>query len=340
MNYRSISNLNSDIKYWVSELPDDLDIIVGIPRSGLLVANLLALYLNLPMADVEGLCENRMLQAGPRLEGDRILDLSKPKKVLVVDDSVCSGAQMREVKSKLKNMGHLHQIYYAALYVTPQGCDYVDFWYEIVDMPRVFEWNVMHHSILTNSCVDIDGVLCRDPTPQENDDGDNYRKFLATIKQLVIPTKAIGWLVTCRLEKYRELTEEWLKKYGITYKHLVMMDLPDKETRIALGNHAKFKAEVYRSTKALLFIESSKEQAYEIVRLTGKPVLCTETGEMISPGVLAGSYSHGRELVSKAMDDPFAALIKVPRFLKGEIEKMRWRIAAAVKKKKAKRPRR
>lgn len=340
MNYRNITNLNSDIKCWISELPHDLDIIVGIPRSGLLVANLLALYLNLPMTDVEGLCENRILQAGPRLEGDRMPDLSKPKKVLVVDDSVCSGAQMRKVKSKLKNLEHLHRIYYAALYVTPQGCDYVDFWYEIIDMPRVFEWNVMHHGILTNSCVDIDGILCRDPTSQENDDGDNYRKFLATVKPLVIPTKTIGWLVTCRLEKYRELTEEWLKKYGITYKHLVMMDLPNKETRLSLGNHAKFKAEAYKSTKALLFIESSKEQAYEIVRLTGKPVLCTETGEMINPGVLAGSYRHGREIVNKAMDNPFAVLIKAPRFLKREIEKIRWKIIAAVKKRKARRARR
>jgi len=340
MNYRSIANLNSDIKHWISELPYDLDIIVGIPRSGLLVANLLALYLNLPMTDVEGLCENRILSAGPRLGNNKIPDLSKSKKVLVVDDSVCSGAQMRKIKSKLKNLEHLHRIYYGAVYVTPQGCDYVDFWYEIVDTPRVFEWNVMHHDILTNSCVDIDGVLCRDPTPQENDDGDNYRKFLATVKPLIIPTKTIGWLVTCRLEKYRELTEEWLKKYGITYKHLIMMNLPDKETRLALGNHAKFKAEVYRSTKAQLFIESSKEQAYEIARLTGKPVLCTETSEMINPGVLVGSYRHGREIVSKAMDDPFAALIKAPRFLKRKIEKMKWRIVAAIKKKKVKRMRR
>lgn len=60
MNYRSIVDLNSDIKKWISELPNDLDLIVGIPRSGLLVANLLALHLNLPLTDVEGLIENRI----------------------------------------------------------------------------------------------------------------------------------------------------------------------------------------------------------------------------------------------------------------------------------------
>lgn len=334
MNYRSISNLNFDIKRWISELPNDLDIIVGIPRSGLLVANILALHLNLPMTDVEGLCENRILQAGIRLNNERIPDLSTRKKILVVDDSVLSGTQMKKVKSKLKDLESVHQIYYAAVYATPQGCDYVDFWYEIVNLPRVFEWNVMHHSVLENSCMDIDGILCRDPTPRENDDGNNYKEFLVNAKPLIVPSKTIGWLVTCRLEKYRKLTEEWLKKYGITYKQLVMMDLPDKETRLALGNHAKFKAEVYKSTKALLFIESSKVQAYEIVRLTGKPVLCTETGEMINPGVLAESCSRGKELVSKVMNNPFAALIKAPKFLKGKIDETRWRIKAEVKKRK------
>lgn len=57
MNYRSIVNLNSDIKKWIPELPNGLDLIVGIPRSGLLVANLLALHLNLHITNVEGLIE-------------------------------------------------------------------------------------------------------------------------------------------------------------------------------------------------------------------------------------------------------------------------------------------
>lgn len=334
MNYRSIADLNVAIKQWISELPEDLDLIVGVPRSGLLVAILLGFYLNLPITDVEGLCEGRILQAGQRLGSAEIPDLSTEHKVLVVDDSVNSGIQMKQVRLRIESAGLPHRINYAAVYVSPQGHRYVDYWYEVVDLPRVFEWNVMHHGILANSCVDIDGVLCRDPTERENDDGEKYQRFLTNVKPLIIPTKTIGWLVTCRLEKYRELTEEWLKKHRIRYKQLIMMDLPDKKTRLALGNHVKFKAEVYKPIKALLFIESSKEQAYEIVRLTGKPVLCTETGEMINPGVLAGSYSRGRELVSKAMNDPFAASIKAPRFFKGLIDKMRWRIAAAVKKRK------
>lgn len=73
-------------------------------------------------------------------------------------------------------------------------------------MPRVFEWNVLHHPVLNDACVDIDGVLCRDPTPAENDDGRKYREFLSTVEPTIVPGQRIGHLVTSRLEQYRPKT--------------------------------------------------------------------------------------------------------------------------------------
>jgi len=296
MNWKSISDLNRDIKRWIPELPDDLDLIVGIPRSGLLVANLLALYLNLPLTDVEGLCEGRILQAGRRCERD--VDLSKKCKVLVVDDSVASGFQMQHIKAQIKRHRLPHQIYYGALYVTPLGTKYVDFWYELIGLPRVFEWNVMHSDILLKSCVDLDGVLCRDPTEEENDDGLKYMEFIKFVKPLIIPSKTIGYIVTTRLEKYRKETEEWLKRHRIKYNYLVMLNLPDKKTRQALGIHAEFKAGFYKSKNTVLFIESSLSQAIEIAKISGKPVLCTETWELIKPGKVDEIRSKIRQMPS------------------------------------------
>ncbi len=83
MNYRSVADLNLAIKRWMVKLPKDFDLIVGIPRSGLLVANLLALYLNKPLTDVEGLLEGRILSAGPRC--GKVPDFTEIKKVFVVD---------------------------------------------------------------------------------------------------------------------------------------------------------------------------------------------------------------------------------------------------------------
>ena len=115
----------------------------------------------------------------------------------------------------------------------------------------------MHHNVLPRCCVDIDGVLCIDPTEEENDDDANYRRFLLEAKPLWTPSYEVGWLVTSRLEKWRKPTEKWLAQQGVRYRELVMLDLPSREARIQSGCHARFKAEVYRNTPAVLFIESS-----------------------------------------------------------------------------------
>lgn len=331
MNYLNISNLNEDIKRWISELPEDLDLIVGIPRSGLLVANILALHLNLPFTDFEGLLEGRVYETGKRFSNS--LDLSKTKKILVVDDSLFYGQQMEQVREKIKAANLPHKIYYGTLYVTPKGYRKVDFWHKIIDVPRIFEWNVLHHSILKKSCVDIDGVLCRDPTQEENDDGEKYRHFIRNAKLLIRPSVEMGWLVTCRLEKYRKLTEEWLSKHNIKYRNLVMMNLPDKKSRVALGNHASFKAGVYQSSGTSLFIESSYNQAQEIVRMTGKSVLCTENWQMINPKILQKIYNRRKEYLNKLKEKPFMSIYSLMQIIKRKTKNLKWKILASKSKK-------
>ena len=51
MFYRSMNDLNQAIVAWTRTLPRSPDLIVGIPRSGLLVANMIALYMNRAMTD-------------------------------------------------------------------------------------------------------------------------------------------------------------------------------------------------------------------------------------------------------------------------------------------------
>jgi len=55
MNYRNISDLNKIILKKLSIIPRDIDLIVGVPRSGMMPANLLALYLNKPYTDLHSL---------------------------------------------------------------------------------------------------------------------------------------------------------------------------------------------------------------------------------------------------------------------------------------------
>lgn len=331
MNYRSVADLNSDIRQWIPDLPSDLDLIAGIPRSGLLAATLLAVHLNLPITDVKGLCEGRIIRAGSRLASAKAVHSAERLKVLILDDSVNTGTQMQEVQSRLALADLEHELLYGAVYVTPRGHRYVDYWREIVDRPRVFEWNLMHHKFLSESCVDIDGVLCRDPTPDENDDGERYREFLISVDPWIVPSRRIGWLVTCRLEKYRKLTEAWLESQGVEYEHLIMMDLPDKETRVALGNHASFKADVYRSTEARLFIESSSRQAREIAEQAGRPVYCLETVEMIHPGTVSESLRRGSSFLHALRSNPIKAAVQLGRSSKASLRSLIWRVSASMR---------
>ncbi|PSQ04943.1 orotate phosphoribosyltransferase [Halobacteriales archaeon QS_4_69_31] len=302
MNYRGVNALKGDTRHLCHSLPQRIDLVVGIPRSGLLPANLLCLYLDVPMTDVTGLCRGELFETGRRYTES--VSFEEFDTVLVLDDSVYSGTQMTETRERLADEEFPFDIEYGAIYVTRDSRKYVDHWSEVVPAPRVFEWNVMHHDILRNACVDIDGVLCRDPTPAENDDGENYREFLTQVEPSVVPNRRIGWLVTCRLEKYREETEAWLNEHGIDYRRLVMMDYPDMETRQAAGDHAAFKARVYDEAETKLFIESTREQAREICERTGKPVFCYESAELFEPDQTTKIRQNSRSYLSQFYENP------------------------------------
>ena len=284
MNYRSVTDLNAVIVRSLARMPRDFELVVGIPRSGLVAAGLVALYLNKPLADLEGFLQRRFLGGGARLDPQRNAPLDPgTARVLVVDDSIQSGREVAKTRELLAKAGLTANASFFCVFADPKSVSKVDFYGEVCPMPRVFEWNIMHHPHLEYSCVDIDGVLCRDPTEEENDDGSRYEQFVSMVEPLMVPAVTIGWLVTCRLEKYRKQTIEWLARHGFHYKELVMMQYADKAARIAAGSHGAFKAAAYRKSGAILFIESSLKQAREIGEITGLDVFCLENREMIRP---------------------------------------------------------
>lgn len=297
VNYRSLTDLNKIIVENLPRFPRDIDLVVGIPRSGLLAANLLALHLNLPLTDLEGFINGHVFSGGSRQKRTDIT-LTRPRfrKVLVIDDSVGSGATMGQTRQTVAQSAVQAEVLYGCVFITSEAKNAVDLYFEICPGPRVFEWNIMHSWILETACVDIDGVLCRDPTEEENDDGAKYEHFVSTVQPLIIPTVRIGHLVTCRLEKFRRPTEQWLASHGFQYNKLIMMDLPDKSARIKAGNHAAYKAHFYQKTDSVLFIESSLEQARAIAQLTGKNVFCVQTREMLFPGTVPQTRRIARRI--------------------------------------------
>ena len=252
MNYRSYQNLSDDIKSNINKLEKfNIDLVVGIPRSGMIPAYMISLLLNLNCTDFYSFIENRPLFKGERKlkkNGDVNILPYDYNNILLVDDSISTGKSMKEIKAtipnKLKN-----KIITTAIYSSESKRDDLDCFFVHLPSSMVFEWNLFNDHTLSQSCVDIDGVLCTDPTHVEDDDGENYIYFIENAIPLFLPTYKVHSLVTNRLEKYRHNTELWLKNNGVTYDNLTMLDLPSKDERQRLKIHARHKAGYYKKSE-------------------------------------------------------------------------------------------
>ena len=281
INYRSISDLNETLIKNLHKFPHDVSLIVGIPRSGMLPANLLALYLNKPFTDIDSFIEGRVYHCGER---GTFIHKNETEKVLIVDDSIASGNALNKAKEKLRPFLIAHPnitILYAAVFSTKNTDNMVDIFCENIEGNRIFQWNLFHHAgYIPLSIFDIDGVLC--PNPPIDDDGPLYRDYIANAPVLYKPSLRIDKLVSCRLEKYRTLTEDWLARNGIEYNELHMLQFNTKDERIQWGKHGEYKGIIYKKSNDILFIESSLQEALDIFKVSKKPVFCIENFKMIN----------------------------------------------------------
>lgn len=291
-NYRSYEQLIKVI-FRNSVRFRDFDLIVGIPRSGLVPASLLATHLDLPLSTLPDI----LYEKNPFV-GYRKLKTQKPlkeAKILIVDDSVCSGRQIEKVKKLLNSQNCSFKT--LAVYATETGKDYVDFWIEELAYPRLFQWNILNHEIASRACYDLDGVLCRDPQLNECANEKPYIAFLSSCDPWHIPSHPIKAIVTSRLERYRRETEEWLERQNVRYEQLIMLDGISSEQRREFMLHAAFKSEVYKALDADLFIESSRSQAITISRISSKPCFAVEDmnmyyGDIASKGIHLSSFTE------------------------------------------------
>ncbi len=273
MNWRNINNLNATILRNLPRLRGaEADCVVGIPRSGMLAGTMIALHLNLPLASPESIVRNEVWWRN-------ISNYAEPKRILLVDDSLNTGGAMNEAARLIGRPVTRCAVYGRS---DSEKLGRAEMVLEAVDGQRVFEWNLWKHLQLTRTVVDIDGVLCRDPSSEENDDGPRYKKFIESVEPLYVPYHPLGWICTTRLEKYRAETEVWFNKNKIKHGQLFMMNLRDAKTRQVSGGRAEFKAKIYNQLPATLFIESDQRYAPVIARLSGKPVICTQTGSLLN----------------------------------------------------------
>ena len=258
---------------WVRSFPTSYDLIVGIPRSGSLVAHILALKLGKPVTTPELLHENRYW-ASPQ-EGRT----SDHKRILLIDDSISRGEKFRENEAMVRSINPKWTITTGALIVTPEIKHLVDSYYLEIPQPRLFEWNMLHVKKGVLAC-DLDGVICENCPPGVDADNALYEAWIRTAKPYLIPTFEIDVIVSSRLERYRNETEDWLARHGVRYRDLILWNIGSK--REASGKHGQHKIEKLLRIKPEMFWESNIFQAQEIWRATRIPTLCIDEMRMFA----------------------------------------------------------
>ncbi|HWT71269.1 MAG TPA: phosphoribosyltransferase family protein [Oxalicibacterium sp.] len=282
LNYKSFADLSNDVLHALHKIPPEIDLVVGVPRSGLMVASVLALNLNVRFCELGAFLRNDPLRTGSTRNagGGDIVCAQQARNVLVVDDSIHTGKALDAVREQIGSCGYSGKVTYMAFYATPGSTHMTDVYAQVVPMPRLFQWNTCHRKDLATFCFAIDGVLC-EPLRCKEEDAE-YLDAIAYARRQIVPTYKVGYLVTSRSERYRRQTELWLSQNGIQYQQLYMPALP----AVSREEKAAFKAKIYASlSDAVLFIESDQLQAARIADLSGKPVLDFGNQVMLSPRI-------------------------------------------------------
>lgn len=282
INYRTIADLNETIRGFLPELPWVPEVIAGIHKSGMLAASLFSAHLNVPVLLYRSLWETKWVYAGVRSSispEEQEEYLAKRRRILVVEDAATTGITIRAEQEKMEP--HLdvlpkHKLFYVTVYGAKEKLGGVHRVIEVVQRPRLFEWNWNNHGILKRSAVAMEGLLCHPPgcglsTPE-------YVKYVSDARPFILPKKDIGLIVSGRHDRFRKETISWLKRYGIKFGRLVMPATEVGEPlNVGVFKHLQFT----KFDKLAMFVEPDLDTGALIHAKTGRPVLVPSHGMLL-----------------------------------------------------------
>ncbi|PYZ95082.1 phosphoribosyltransferase [Salipaludibacillus keqinensis] len=296
MNYTSYLDLRNVIKKNLSILQTKkFDLIVGIPRSGMVPAYIIAQYLNIKCCDLHSFIRNT------QQELNETSPLQYPhdcQNVLLVDDCISSGGSMANSLEHIPENKRI-KITTLAIYSSKKSRNDIDIFFEYHPGPGVSEWHLFHCGIVKKYCINIEGVLCLEPSDDQKTNNSNYIEYILNAPPLIVPSGKVNCLITNRPEKYRNETHSWLEKQGIEYDNLIMsQEFPEINANF-WEEATKYKAHIYSQSKNELYVSYDKKESQKIHDLTRKPVYCMETNEIYSKGNIITAF-HGSKLSKKA----------------------------------------
>jgi hypoxanthine phosphoribosyltransferase len=289
VHYRSTVQLANTIKNKLCNMRDQVDLVVGIPRSGLLAGFFASEALRRPMTDLVGLREGRILFPVP---GPMPAPLQGRLRVLVIDDSVNSGISLQQVRERLSDLSDRIEVTVCAVYGPRRRCRHVDMVLEKVGNPHVFEWNALHHDLLADATVDLDEVIMGDDTAADP------RLFRA-------PTKPIGFALTTLPAARHPATMKMLQGRGVEIGQLVHVHAA------SAAELAAAKADAFCGLPSTFYLARTAATASVVAAQSGKPALSLDTQRMHRPiprsSRQLAAAAQGRYLELLAMQSPLVS---------------------------------
>jgi hypoxanthine phosphoribosyltransferase len=294
LNLKEVNDDIADLTAVIKKVIPDFDVVIGIPRAGMMVASQIAEVYGKPLSSTDMFLEGKYWWRNHNFDKEaNYTDYQSKEKIesaLIVDDTAASGSHMKIALRELKKKHPDIKFYTIALYATPVSEGNLDLYCKSISTVHLMETNFAIYSRAASPhliAMDMDGVLCEDCPIEVAQNEEKYAKFLLEAKPYLRFLFRIDYIITARLEKYREQTEKWLKDNKVSYKELIMQ----KDERRVGTDHALFKANVLKNLpEGTNYYESSTDQAKEIYRLTGRQVLAIDN--MVMYGQKNPSYHY------------------------------------------------
>lgn len=275
----------------IHKIPHDIAGVVAVARGGLFPGFIIAEHFNIPITTVDKFVENQetcWFNESTFIKFENI----KNGKLLVIDDSVCTGNSFKQAINKLNNITRFSFIF-AAIHsnVNFDNLIVLDDNNLYSDYTRLYEFNLFRTFMFDDCVCDIDGVLCKDPEWGLDTKEDEYITFLTSTSPYIKVPK-INIILTSRIEKYRQQTEYWLNKNNILYNQLIMCPFNSINDKIyAMQNNgwcdALWKAEQYKiickqQNRIPAMIESSEWDANYIKQIFNEGIIfCTDSNRFM-----------------------------------------------------------
>ena len=229
---------------FVENFPESYDLVIGVPRSGMLVASIVATKLGRPLTTPDLFAEGRWWSSR-LLEPTASTDI---RSVLLVDDSVDRGSSIEAAMKVIELKARSLRVTTAALIAhRPNATDLVDLHHRIIPHPAIFEWNLMHAKVMSRLSASLEGVLDRSGR---------------------VPVYSIDLVLAAGNEGACARTEAFLKERGVLYDELIM-------------RAGREKSELLRLAPSDLHLEGPIAEARKIFSSTGIPTICMDEMQLV-----------------------------------------------------------